>query len=55
MMGHTRPAAMIGKPWMDLHAPSDVQEVESEIREGLMRDGKWFGPVTNAGTARLCP
>ncbi len=46
MMGHTRPAAMIGKPWMDLHAPSDVQEVESEIREGLMRDGKWFGPVT---------
>jgi two-component system cell cycle sensor histidine kinase/response regulator CckA len=46
MMGHPKPQTMIGKPWADLHIPSDVKAVEGEIREGLLRDGKWFGPVT---------
>jgi two-component system cell cycle sensor histidine kinase/response regulator CckA len=46
MMGYASPQEMVGKPWVDLHVPSDLQEVEAEIREGLMQDGKWFGPVT---------
>ncbi len=37
---------MVGKPWADSHVPSDVRTVESEIREGLLRDGRWFGPLT---------
>jgi PAS domain S-box-containing protein len=46
MMGHPSPQTMVGEPWVNLHVPSDVQEVESDIREGLLRDGKWFGPVS---------
>jgi two-component system cell cycle sensor histidine kinase/response regulator CckA len=46
IMGQETPQTMVGKPWADLHVPSDVRTVESEIREGLLRDGRWFGPLT---------
>ena len=46
MMGHANPETMIGKSWVEMHAARDVRPVEREIREALMRDGKWFGPLT---------
>jgi PAS domain S-box-containing protein len=46
MMGHANPETMIGKPWAEMHAAQDVRPVEREIREALLRDGKWFGPLT---------
>jgi PAS domain S-box-containing protein len=46
MMGHANPETMIGKSWVEMHAARDVRPVESEIREALLRDGKWFGPLT---------
>jgi PAS domain S-box-containing protein len=46
MMGHANPKAMIGKSWAEMHAARDVRPVEGEIREALLRDGKWFGPLT---------
>jgi PAS domain S-box-containing protein len=46
MMGHANPKTMIGKPWAEMHAARDVRPVEHEIREALLRDGKWFGPLT---------
>ncbi len=46
MMGHGNPETMIGRSWMEMHAARDVRPVEREIREALLRDGKWFGPLT---------
>ena len=46
MMGHANPETMIGKSWVEMHAARDVRPVEREIREALLRDGKWFGPLT---------
>ncbi len=46
MMGHPGPHAMIGKRWATLHPRSDVESTEAGIRQALLTDGKWFGPVT---------
>ncbi len=46
MMGHANPETMIGKSWVEMHAARDVRPVEREIREALLRDGKWFGLLT---------
>jgi len=46
MMGHANPETMIGKSWLEMHAAQDVRPIEREIREALLRDGKWFGPLT---------
>jgi PAS domain S-box-containing protein len=46
VMGHARPQDMLGKPWATVHDPRDVNPMERHIREGLQRDGKWFGTVT---------
>jgi PAS domain S-box-containing protein len=46
LMGHRSAQAMLGQYWVEMHSPSDVKPAEQSIREGLARDGKWFGPVT---------
>jgi PAS domain S-box-containing protein len=46
MMGYAQPEGMVGKPWAEMHAATDVRPVEDEIRAALKRDGKWFGSLT---------
>jgi len=46
LIGHPSAKSMIGQFWVEMHSQSDVKMAEKEIRDGLMRDGKWFGPVT---------
>lgn len=46
MLGHRSPSDMMGKTWRELANHQDGPRLESEIREALQRDGKWFGPVT---------
>jgi PAS domain S-box-containing protein len=46
LMGHASARAMVGQYWVEMHSPSDVKTAEKQIREGLEREGKWFGPVT---------
>jgi len=46
LMGHPNAKAMVGQYWMEVHAPNDVKTAAQQIREGLARDGRWFGPVT---------
>jgi PAS domain S-box-containing protein len=46
LMGHPSAKAMVGQFWVEMHAPNDVKPAERQIREGLEREGKWFGPVT---------
>ncbi|MBV8515624.1 MAG: PAS domain S-box protein, partial [Acidobacteria bacterium] len=46
LMGHSGAKAMVGQFWVEMHAPNDVKPAERQIREGLEREGKWFGPVT---------
>ncbi len=55
MMGHESAQDMIGKPWRDLHNPDDVKSVQEQIRSALLRQGKWFGPVTIHGNGRALP
>jgi PAS domain S-box-containing protein len=55
MMGYTSAEAMVGQYWMEMHAAQDVKPVEREIREGLERDGRWFGPVTIRHSGRVVP
>jgi PAS domain S-box-containing protein len=45
MMGYANPEVVIGKPWQEIHNPSDVEPVANEMRKALARDGRWFGPV----------
>ncbi|MBV9885910.1 MAG: PAS domain S-box protein [Acidobacteria bacterium] len=45
LMGHGSAKAMVGQYWVEMHSPSDVKLAERQIREGLAREGKWFGPV----------
>jgi PAS domain S-box-containing protein len=46
LMGHSNARAMVGQYWVEMHSPSDVKTAEKQIREGLGREGRWFGPVT---------
>src|SRR5713226_8608172 len=46
MIGHKSPSDMMGKTWRELANHQDGPRLEAEIRETLVRDGKWFGPVT---------
>jgi len=55
MMGYESAQSMVGQYWMEIHAAQDVKAVEREIREGLARDGKWFGPVTIRHSGKVVP
>ena len=55
MMGYESARSMVGQYWMEMHAAQDVKPVEREIREGLARDGKWFGPVTIRHSGKVVP
>jgi len=46
MCGRSSAGEMLGKRWRDVANPEDASRVESEIREGLARRGKWFGEMT---------
>lgn len=45
MLGHESAEAIMGRPWREIYAPQDVRRVEGEIREGLRKNGKWYGAV----------
>jgi len=55
LMGHRDAQAMIGQFWVEMHLPSDIKTAERDIREGLARDGKWFGPVTIRRSGTVVP
>ncbi|HEY1924341.1 MAG TPA: PAS domain S-box protein, partial [Candidatus Acidoferrum sp.] len=55
MMGYESAQSMVGQYWMEMHAAQYVKSVEREIREGLARDGKWFGPVTIRHSGKVVP
>jgi PAS domain S-box-containing protein len=46
LMGHPNAQSMVGQYWVEMHSLSDVKPAEQQIREGLAREGKWFGAVT---------
>jgi PAS domain S-box-containing protein len=46
MLGHASVQTVIGKAWGDLHGPEEAKRLAGEVREGLLRDGKWFGEMT---------
>lgn len=46
MMGHDSSEAMIGKQWQEVTHSLDRDRLVPEIREGLQKDGRWFGPVS---------
>ena len=46
MMGFENLQFMLGKPWQEVANARDVASVEPEIRESLMKNGRWFGPMT---------
>jgi PAS domain S-box-containing protein len=45
MVRNVKPEAMIGKSWREVSNRRNVAPVESEIRESLKQNGKWFGPL----------
>jgi PAS domain S-box-containing protein len=45
LMGHPNAQSMVGQYWVEMHSAGDVKAAERQIREGLTREGKWFGPV----------
>ena len=45
MMGHEHPESIVGRPWRDVYAPQDVEQLEGEIRGSLRKTGKWYGPM----------
>ena len=46
LIGHSSPALMIGEYWVEVHSSADVKMAKKEIHEKLLKDGRWFGPVT---------
>jgi len=46
MIGNTTQEAVVGKSWRDIADQRSVAPVESDIREALLKQGKWFGPLT---------
>jgi PAS domain S-box-containing protein len=46
MNGHTGPESMLGRYWRTVVDARDAEAMESQIREGLLEKGKWFGPMT---------
>ena len=46
MMGYENTESIIGRPWKEIYAPQDVENVEKEIRESLRKSGKWHGPIS---------
>jgi PAS domain S-box-containing protein len=46
LIGHSSPALMIGEYWVEVHSSADVKMAKNEIHEKLLKDGRWFGPVT---------
>jgi PAS domain S-box-containing protein len=45
MLGHESAESIVGRPWQDVYAPQDVEQVEKDIRDSLRRAGKWYGPM----------
>jgi len=46
MMGNTTREALTGKSWRVVTEKRNLAGVESEIRDALLKRGKWFGPLT---------
>src|SRR6202008_732781 len=40
MLGHESAESIMGRPWQDVYAPQDVEQVEKDIRDSLRRAGK---------------
>ena len=45
MIGHENPELIVGRPWREVYAPQDVEQLEGEIRASLRKSGKWHGPM----------
>jgi two-component system, cell cycle sensor histidine kinase and response regulator CckA len=46
LIGHPSAKSMVGQYWVEVHSPSDVDTAKRQIHDVLMREGRWFGPVT---------
>jgi PAS domain S-box-containing protein len=46
MMGRSGPEEFIGKSWREVYDARDMRSLESEVRESLLRGGKWYGSIT---------
>jgi two-component system cell cycle sensor histidine kinase/response regulator CckA len=55
ILGHDDSKAIIGRPWAELHSPDEADQLQREIREALLRDGKWFGRATIDRHGRSVP
>jgi PAS domain S-box-containing protein len=55
MTGHASADTMIGKSWREVHDPKDVGGVQADIRAGLQKTGRWFGPVTIRSSESALP
>jgi PAS domain S-box-containing protein len=45
MMGYQNAEAVLGRTWQDIYAPQDVNSVVGDIRESLLKNGKWYGSL----------
>jgi PAS domain S-box-containing protein len=46
MMGHEGPQSILGRYWREIYDAGDAARMETEIREALGKDGKWYGPLS---------
>ncbi|HKW40005.1 MAG TPA: PAS domain S-box protein, partial [Gemmatimonadales bacterium] len=46
MMGYADPQQILGRKWLDVYSDEDRRFAEAEIRDVLIKDGKWFGALT---------